>query len=221
MNTNAFLDVRLPINEIYGTTATISFLTSKSITRSGHEKMNAEWKHPKRSYQISYIVQKDSDIYKDILGIYLVVQGDAMGFRYRDLEDYQSIGQKIAIGDGIKTNFQIVKHYSTSNVEHFYTRALTKIVSDVDAIKLGVRGQSYIPFGVFIDGKLQTEGVDYTVDRGSGIIIFTMPPNNDAIIIVDCEFDVPTKFIGDSLVVNYDVGMKTYNISLNLVEMRQ
>jgi len=111
-------------------------------------------------------------------------QGQLYGFRFRDPMDHRSgapsqtlsaSDQAIGVGDGLETEFQLVKTYA--DIAASYVRPITKPV-------LGT-------VLVAIDGQVET---NFTADGLTGVITFTNPPDAGAIITAGYQFDVPVRF---------------------------
>ena len=117
------------------------------------------------------------------------------GFRWKDWSDFKSckpsadVGfgdQIVGFGDGITTEFQLLKTYASGAAAQ--ARAITKPVAGT--VRVGLQGD-----------ELQ-EGVHYSVDAASGIVSFASPPAVAEQITAGFEFDVPVRFDTDRIQVS-------------------
>jgi uncharacterized protein (TIGR02217 family) len=144
---------------------------------------------------------------------FIARQGSLHGFRYNDFLDHTTAAngrddptdtdEVIGTGDGVETDFQLVKRYTSGGVTR--VRNLTKPVSGTTVVS--------------IDDASQTSG--WSVDTTTGIVTFTTAPGVDEIIKAGCEFDVPVRF-GEEVDAGLDVSLESYNngsASVPLVEI--
>jgi uncharacterized protein (TIGR02217 family) len=190
----AFLNVRLPVDVAFGTMGGPMRRTEVVIMGSGFEERNAVWANSRRKYNAGYGLRKRDDI-ATLIAFFEDVRGRLNSFRMKDLTDYKSclpsetvspLDQAIGEGDGVTTQFQLVKSYGLSNP---YLRPI------------------YLPITatvrVALDGVEQTQGVDYTVGNQTGIILFAFPPTSGGTeVTAGFEFDVPVRFDTDHLAIN-------------------
>lgn len=177
---------------------------------SGYEQRNICWEMPLHRYDISFGIDSLSDLEK-VLEFFHAARGKAYGFRFKDWADYKSCSvlsdisgedQLIGIGDGATTSFQLVKRYKVGTVELIRT------------IKKPVEGSVVVT----IDGvEISTD--QYSVDYTTGIITFSSPPTNNAVIKAGFEFDVPVRFDTDYLPTRLESFMYG-QMELTLVEIR-
>ncbi|WP_316859843.1 DUF2460 domain-containing protein, partial [uncultured Cohaesibacter sp.] len=116
-------------------------------------------------------------------------RGKLYAFRFSDPFDHascmtgqspQATDQAIGTGDGVATDFSLVKTYGSAYAP--YERPISKPV-DGSVI-------------VALDGE---ETVDFTVDITSGLVSFTQAPDDGVTITAGFLFDVPVRFDTDSL----------------------
>jgi uncharacterized protein (TIGR02217 family) len=119
-------------------------------------------------------------------------RGAVHSFPVKDWSDYTTGANDVGTpgqadvllgtGDGIETDFQLRKAYGTTLYEVFWP-----IKKPVDNSTIRVE----------INGALQVEGVDYTVDYLTGVVQFGSPPGDTLDVRAGCEFRVPMRFSED------------------------
>ena len=138
---------------------------------------------------------------EDLQDFFMARRGKAYGFRFKDWADFEVENTIIALGDGTKTEFQIVKYYEPET-DFTYVREITKIVPDTLVVK--------------VNGVVATP----TVDISTGKITFTVAPAADAEIMVSCEFHVPVRFDTDEMKISHDDFETMSWPSIPLVELK-
>jgi uncharacterized protein (TIGR02217 family) len=135
--------------------------------------------------------------------------GPAIGFRFTDPLDHCSafdsssispLDQHIGVGDGVRTEFPLVKNYGTS--------------PDIQMRRIShPRAESLV---VAVNGTVQS---NWTLGEG-GRVVFTTAPAADTIITAGYQFDVPVRFADDRL----DSAFATYGAGnlaqVTLVEIK-
>lgn len=111
--------------------------------------------------------------------------------------------QKIAISDGVRSEFQLIKTYSSG--DSLVTRVIKKPVKDTVKI--------------YSQANLRVN-LDYSVDFTTGVITFTVAPSVGTIIMADFEFDVPVRFDTDELQLSIDSFNSGSWSGINLIEIR-
>ena len=189
----SFLETpRFPVDVNYGTMGGPVYSTDVVVFGNGSEYRNANWSIPKYEYDIRYAVKSRTDLL-NVVEFFNAQQGQAFGFRVKDLWDYTTATNgkaahavddiTIGTGDGVVVAYQLVKSYvkgaSTVN------RVITKPVSGTLLIE--------------VNGVLQTITTHYTIDTTTGIVTFVTAPPNTHIVKAGFEFDVPVRFGTDDL----------------------
>ena len=193
----SFDNVRFPTLISYGATGGAKFRTEIIQIFSGHERRNKSWSQSRSEYQVAHRI-KDQIELDELIAFFRARAGRARGFRFRDWADYKLQSENIALGDGVTTDFQITKTYSSGGISDI--RDITKIVTDADSLEIAQNhGTSNVNWSLLVDSVLQDETIEYNVDRDTGVISFNTPPGNNAIITVNGEFDVPARFDTDSM----------------------
>lgn len=209
----SFHEVRFPTNISFGSAGGPGYNTNIIETDSGSKVRLARWNNALRPYNVAYGIRTQEDL-ASVLDFYLCRLGPVHGFRYKDWLDYTSasdhysspaaVDQQLGLGDGVTTQFQLVKKYTSG--AYTKTRTITKPVT----------GTVLIAF----DGVTQSSG--WSVDTTTGIITFTSPPAEDVVITAGFEFDVPVMFANDIDLQN--ISLETFQAgtipAINLVELK-
>lgn len=213
--TAPFHNVRFPVALSYGATGGPETRTEIITSRSGAEERNAPWAAPRRRYDAGISLRSLDDLDR-VLAFFNARHGRLHAFRWKDWGDYKSCApsaniasgdQRIADGDGLSTEFQLVKNYTTRKfAETEFVRVIKKPVENTVSIAIG--GLETLP------------GQDFTVDHETGIITFTTPPPDGEPITAGYEFDVPARFDTDYLpisIASFQAGQIT---SIPVIEVK-
>ncbi len=161
---------------------------------SGHEQRNSPWVGSRRAFNAGYGVKSIADI-EDVIAFFEARQGRLYGFRFRDPFDFKSCrvsaapadnDQLLGAGDGVATQFQLVKNYASGGVS--YVRPIRKPVAGSVLVA--------------INGAARAEGPDFTVDATSGLVTLTAPPAMGETVTAGFLFDTPVRFDTDELRIN-------------------
>ena len=174
----AFHEVQFPPDISYGVTGGPEYSTDVVITGSGYEQRNINWSQARCKYQAAHGVKNENQM-KRLLAFFRARRGKAYGFRFKDWLDYTGTGEIIGVGDGITTDFQLIKTY-TDDAGYTEVRKIRKPVAGT--VK------------VYMDNVRQTT---LSVNVTTGVITFTTAPSQGAVITADYEFDVPVRFDTD------------------------
>ncbi|MET0310367.1 MAG: DUF2460 domain-containing protein [Sphingomonas sp.] len=193
---DAFDDVLFPI--ALGREAEVAPEVSTAIVTSagGREARNAEWAEARTRYDVGPGVRSEADIVA-LLAFFRARMGPARGFRLRDPFDFSGSGEAIAIGDGTRAAFPLVRHYG--GVARRITRP--------------VRGSVRIA----VDG---VETPAFTLGDG-GMVTLDVPPEDGAVVTASFLFDVPVRFAEDRLNVSRATFLAGAAASVPLVEIRE
>lgn len=153
----------------------------------GGEKRNGRWAHSRRRYNAGYGVKSRADM-QAVLAFFEERRGRLHGFLWRDGLDHSSGGltplptdQVLGTGDGVRTQFQLVKAYGA--VFDPYLRDITKPVAG--SVRIAVDGVE-LPSG-------------WTVEVATGLVGFDVAPADGAVVSAGFLFDVPVRFDTDRL----------------------
>ena len=180
----SFLEVRFPESISFNSSTILEFNTTIITAKNGKEFRNINWNNNKMKFNIINGIKTKAEL-NEILKFFRNTKGKAYGFRFKDWTDFSVTSQQIGTGDGEKTQFQLIKTYTTNNTT--YTRKITKPV--ISTIK------------VFLDN---VETNDFSIDLTTGLITFTTAPSNNVIITANFEFDVPVRFNTDILEISME-----------------
>jgi uncharacterized protein (TIGR02217 family) len=205
-----FDDVILPLGISAGTEIGPTTATDVAFTDSGYRKANQRWSN------LRYGIRTPEDAYT-ILKIFEAVGGPANSFLARAWNDWNTTEGRMEnggearitefdqplqntatggiLGDGATTAFQMIKRY-TVGATASHTRTIKKPQTGT------VR--------VAVDGVVQAEGVDFTVDYATGIVTFTTAPgaavSPTAVPVTwGGAFYVPVAFMSDDFLESLEV----------------
>lgn len=185
-----------------GSTGGPRFNTQIVELDGGGEHRLQRWTDPKRSYNAASGIQTQAQAY-EVLEFFHARLGATFGFRYKDWNDYATTPtgtvyrddddavtstdfQAVvynpggsdhglpATGNGLRTQFQLVKRYTSGGVERI--RTITKPIAST----------------VVVSHKEVTVG-GFTVNDSTGVITFTVPLGV-GIVEWGGEFHVPCRF---------------------------
>jgi uncharacterized protein (TIGR02217 family) len=177
---------------------------------SGFEERNAVWANSRRHYDVGYGVKTLDDLHA-VIAFFEARLGRLYGFRFKDFSDFKScapndaatpLDQSIGAGDGVTTQFQLIKTYTSGPSN--WVRTIQKSVAGT------VR--------VAVAGVEQTSGI--TIDDTTGLIAFDSAPAAGAVISAGFAFDTPVRFDTDSLAINLSNFAAGEIPSIPLVEIR-
>ncbi|MCA0423665.1 MAG: DUF2460 domain-containing protein [Proteobacteria bacterium] len=192
---NAFHEVRFPLDVSLRTGGGPERRTDVVITASGREERNQKWAHSRRRYEAGYGI-KSLNALSAVVAFFEERRGRLYGFRFRDRLDWTSAApgagvapgdQRIGIGDGANAAFALTKTYGVTHAP--YVRPIAKPVAG------SVR--------VAVDG---VETTAFTVNTTTGLVTFPpgAVPQAGAVITAGFQFDVPVRFDTDTLDINLE-----------------
>lgn len=181
----SFSETQFPVDISYGTAGGPEFSTDIVVTHGGYEQRNSNWSQARARYNVAYGVKTKAQM-QSLITFFRARKGQAEGFRFKDWTDYEAVGQLLGTGDGVVTDFQLVKHYTSGSVTQ--SRTITKPVDGTVKI--------------YLDSVLQSSG--YTVDLTTGMVSFNTAPGSGVAVQADFEFDVPVRFATDRLSSSLD-----------------
>ena len=207
-----FHEVLFPKEISYGSAGGPKFKTTIFASDSGYEQRNIEWSEVRAEYDVSHGI-KSREQMEEIREFFMARRGRAYGFRFLDYADYRLSNQVIGVGDGVQTEFQLIKTYRSQQTEsgsdERYDRTITKPVWDTVS-------------GVQAGATVLTAPADYSVDYDSGVITLTSPLGVDVPLSVgQAEFHVPVRFDTDHLDVTHDFWETQSWPNIPLVELRR
>jgi uncharacterized protein (TIGR02217 family) len=203
---DAFEDVRFPIALGREVSAEPAFSTAIVTTAGGAEQRNSEWADARLTFDAGPGVRGEEDVH-DLIAFFRARRGAAVGFRLEDPFDNSSNGMTgepgaedvaIGAGDGIRTDFALVKHYGDQ------LRRITRPVAG------SVR--------VAVDGDELASG--WTLGD-TGVIQFDDAPEEGAAVTAGFRFDVPVRFADDRLSLNRATFAAGEMASVPMIEIRE
>jgi uncharacterized protein (TIGR02217 family) len=202
----AFDDVLFPI--AIGREASVepAFSTAIVETAGGAEQRNADWADARMRFDAGPGVRGEVEL-QALIAFFRARRGAAKGFRFRDPFDDSSNGmtgapgaadQLIGTGDGVRTDFALVKDYEGQE------RRITRPVPA--SVRLSVDGMERI--GGWMLGE-------------KGVVSFEAAPAAGAAVRAGFRFDVPVRFAEDRLQVSRATYLAGEAASVPLVEVRE
>jgi uncharacterized protein (TIGR02217 family) len=186
-----FHEVRFPTNMSFGSIGGPERRTEIVTLANGFEERNTRWAHSRRRFDAGVGMRSLDDV-ETLIAFFEARQGQLFAFRWKDWSDFKSSipsqdvqfqDQVIGTGDGVTTQFQLSKTYTSGAAS--YRRPIGKPV--LGTISVG------------IEGDIQTDTVHYTVDTFAGLVTFDLAPEEDAAVTAGFEFDVPVRFDTDGI----------------------
>lgn len=206
---NAFDDVLYPLPLGHDTAVSPQFLTSVSVTASGHERRNSQWQDARLRFDVGPGIRSEAEL-TTLIAFFRARRGAARGFRIADPFDFSSnamtgqpgpADQLLAIADGNEATFQLSKRYG--DVAEAQFRPITR--PRIDTIR------------VSIDGA-ETSAWSHL---GKGRIALNETPAAGAEIRAGFLFDVPVRFAEDRLDVSGAQFKAGEAPSVPLIEIRE
>jgi uncharacterized protein (TIGR02217 family) len=210
----SFHDVLFPVAVSFGATAGPEWRNEIVLMTSGRERRNARLSQSRRHYDAGTGVRSLEDLY-DVLAFFEARRGSLHAFRFRDPFDMRScrptetitaLDQDIALGDGSRERFRLIKSYGSG--QDAYLRDILKPVAST------VR--------VAVNGAECTSPADFTIDAATGEIVFEPGkiPEAYAIVSAGYEFDVPVRFNTERLEVSLTAFKAGQIPSVPLIEVQ-
>ena len=202
----AFHDVMFPI--AIGREASVEpgFSTAIVETAGGAEQRNADWADARMRYDAGPGVRSETEL-GELIAFFRARRGAASAFRFRDPFDDSSNGmigvpgaadQLLGVGDGVRTDFALVKDYDGQE------RRITRPVAGSVQVSVG--------------GVEQVSG--WTLEP-AGTVSFAVPPAEGDEVRAGFRFDVPVRFAEDRLEVSRGTFLAGEAVSVPLVEVRE
>jgi uncharacterized protein (TIGR02217 family) len=199
----SFHEILFPEDISYGSSGGPGFNTTVIELTSGHEQRNINWSEVKSKYDVSHGIKIRAQM-EELLDFFYARNGKAYGFRFKDWMDYRLTLEPIGIGDGVKTQFQVIKTYEPQGYP--YTRKIRKLNPGTII--------------VHVDAALMTQPAQVTVDNNTGLLTFAVAPLAGKTIYVDGEFHVPVRFDIDEVNITHDDWETMSWPSIPLVEIK-
>ncbi len=203
---DAFEDVRFPV--ALGREASVepAFSTAVVTAAGGAEQRNSDWADARLRFDAGPGVRGEQDVHT-LIAFFRARRGAAVAFRFEDPFDNSSAGmagepepydQRLGEGDGIRTEFPLVKHYGGQE------RRITRPVAGSVRVSVG--------------GAERTGG--WTL-APLGLVRFDAAPAAGSEVKAGFRFDVPVRFAEDRLAVSRATFEAGEIPSVPLIEIRE
>ncbi|SDM05009.1 DUF2460 domain-containing protein [Maricaulis salignorans] len=204
----AFHDIRFPFAVAIGAVGGPQRRTEIVTLVSGREERNAPWADSVRRWDAGPGVKSLDDL-NTLIAFFEARRARLHGFRFRDPIDNRScapsqvpamLDQRIGTGDGVATDFQLVKSYASGGER--WTRRIAKPVEGTVIVA--------------VDGV----EAEVSVDHATGLASFAEPPATGAEITAGFAFDCPVRFDTDQLDIALDAVGAGVAPSVPLIELK-
>lgn len=196
-----FVEVQFPADISYGSSGGPEYATDIVASQSGYEQRNVNWEQARARYNVAHGVKTKTQL-DTLIAFFRARKGRAYGFRFKDWTDFTTGNESLGTGDGITTQFQLAKWYTSGAVSE--KRLITKPVAGT--------------VQVYKNAVLQTSGV--SVNTTTGVVTLTPAPAVGVAIAASCQFDVPVRFDTDRLSAQLEAyGIHSW-LDIALVEVR-
>jgi uncharacterized protein (TIGR02217 family) len=202
----AFADVRFPIALGREASVAPAFSTAIVETAGGAEQRNSEWADARLSFDAGPGLRGEEDV-GALLAFFRARRGAAQGFRIEDPFDNSSNGmslepgaadQLLGMGDGVRTEFPLVKAYGQQ------VRRITRPVAGSVRVSVGA-----------------VELTDGWALADKGVVAFDEAPGEGAEVKAGFRFDVPVRFAEDRLELNRATFLAGEVPSVPMIEIRE
>jgi uncharacterized protein (TIGR02217 family) len=207
----SFLETpRFPDNLQYNTVGGPVFSVDIATVQSGRGFRKANRDIALHRYNINQV--KTQTDFETILDYFYALGGPEHGFRLKDPGDYKSLRVAstpayddvvIGVGDSIEIEYQLVKLYQPAGSALSHERIINKPVS----------GSVLAGFG----GVQKTQGVDWTLATGTGLITFATGsiPATGQDVTSGFMFDVPVSIDSQSFETTFsNCNIMAFNLPL-------
>lgn len=206
---DAFDDVDFPLALGREASVVAEFSTAIVTGQSGAEQRAPDWDNARLRYDAGPGVRSEGDV-RALVDFYRARRGPAVAFRFRDPFDASSAAeggapamtdQIIGTGDGVRTDFPLVKAYGSGT-----GAALRRITRPLAAsVTVSINGVAASGWTL---GPL-------------GVVSFAVPPTHGAVVRAGFLFDVPVRFADDRLEVSRATWLAGEIASVPLIEVRE
>jgi len=203
---DAFDEVRFPVALGREVSVEPAFSTAIVTTAGGAEQRNSEWADARLAFDAGPGLRGEADLH-ELIAFFRARRGAAVGFRLEDPFDHSSNGmtgepgaadQLLGVGDGVRTEFPLVKAYGQQ------VRRITCPVAETVLVS--------------VDGE---EIEDGWALAGKGVVAFDAAPGEGAEVRAGFKFDVPVRFAEDRLSLNRATFLAGEVPSVPMIEIRE
>ena len=212
-----FDEVRLSESIEWGVNGGPVFKTTLLEATSGKEFRNRNWEQSLANFTFNHLPKTQAEM-DELVAFFRSRNGGERGFRFRDWMDYKhdmdalspatKISMYPATGDGSNDTFQLAKRYSDADTDETYTyiRPIAKPVEGT--------------ITVYVNDVLQTETTHYSIDYTTGVVTFVTPPPNTQAVEWAGEFDLPVRFVNDTMPIKIEMHEQYSWASIAVEEVR-
>jgi uncharacterized protein (TIGR02217 family) len=203
---DAFEDVSFPIALGREVAVEPAFSTAIVTVAGGAEQRNSEWADARLTFDAGPGLRGDAELHA-LIAFFRARRGAAVGFRLQDPFDHSSnamVGtpgaadQELGMGDGVRTEFPLIKAYGDQ------IRRITRPAADT------VR--------VSVDGEERLSG--WTL-ADKGVVAFDTAPEEGEEVRAGFRFDVPVRFAEDRLSLSRATFAAGEIPSVPMIEIRE
>ena len=178
---------------------------------NGRENRNRRWKDARRRFDAGSGLRSVSDLY-EVVAFFEARAGQLYGFRFTDPVDFQSCGpeevpaageQLLGVGDGMRTEFQLIKTYGDAGgaTERVIAKPQAdSVMVEVGGVTLGAGG--------------------FAVDLATGIVTLSVAPAPGVAVRAGFRFDVPVRYDTDRIEVDLAAFRAGRIPSIPLIEVK-
>ena len=153
---------------------------------SGIEQRNQIRERPIREWFVNWqwmdVAARDK-----LIELFQRAKGRATTFLYQDYDDFSCALTECSVtAIAAQTDFQLIKSYYVGETETW------------DEDKKDIMPSSVFAPVVKLDGVEKTEGVDYTLDDATGIVIFEAAPGAGVVMTANYQFYFRVRFESDN-----------------------
>jgi len=203
---DAFEDVAFPI--ALGREAAVepAFSTAIVTVAGGAEQRNSEWADARLTFDAGPGLRSEADVHA-LIAFFRARRGAAVGFRLQDPFDHSSNGmvgapgdadQLLGLGDGVRTEFPLIKAYGAQ------IRRITRPVAGT--VRVSVDAEEMATGWALAD---------------KGMVAFDAAPADGAEIRAGFRFDLPVRFAEDRLSLSRATFAAGDIPSVPLIEIRE
>lgn len=167
---------------VYPVKRTPMWSTDKQRSVSGKVTTLARWSYPMYGFELGYeFLRMDTawGEYQDLVAFYNLANGAANLFRFNDPDDNAVAAQSFGVGNGATVAFQLLRARGGLNFAW------------VDPVFYPVTAQ------ILVDGVPKATPADYSIST-TGLVTFTAPPANGALLTWTGTFNWLVRFDDDS-----------------------
>lgn len=126
-------------------------------------------------FEITYPHSEQDANYLAVKAAYKAARGGTHSFDFQDHSEFEATNEPFGVGDGAETVFNLYKNYTFGGETH--SRRIYRPVS---------------PIALKANGVTISSG--YSVNYSTGVVTFTSPPADEAVLTWTGEFNIPVRF---------------------------